>query len=96
MGVRLDHLGHLSEEAETLMDHVDAPSELMDPPPCDCCGVPSTDRRSSIWHQPYRICHPCFWIWYEYGLVSQVRIKAARLKRYGTQDIPAGQFLDAS
>lgn len=76
-----------------MTDHVNAPPELMEPPPCDCCGVPSTDRRGSIWHQPYRICLPCFALWYDYGMISQVRIKAERLRRYGTRDVSLSEMI---
>lgn len=70
-----------------MSDHVNSPEELMEPPKCDCCGVPSTYRRGSIWHDQDRICKPCFWIWYDYGFVHKVEIKAKRLEQYGTQDI---------
>lgn len=76
-----------------MTDHVNAPAELMDPPACDCCGVPSTDRRTSIWHRPDWICHGCFHTWYETGLVNRKKLKAERLKRYGTRDVPAGEVL---
>ena len=74
-----------------MSDHVDNPLELIDPAPCDCCGVPSTYRRSSIWHGLGRICAPCFWIWYDPDWADSTKpeeIKAERLERYGTRDVP--------
>jgi hypothetical protein len=74
-----------------MTDHIDAPPELMplEPmplEPCDCCGVPVSYRRGSIWHHGNRICRPCFYIWYDDAEVWPARIKAIRLARYGTLD----------
>ncbi len=69
-----------------MTDHTDAPAELMPLEPCDCCGVPVSYRRGSIWHGSGRICRPCFYIWFDEGFTNRARIKALRLLRYGTAD----------
>ena len=74
-----------------MTDHVDCPPELIDPPPCDCCGVPSTYRRGSMWHGRALICVPCFWIWYHPDWARSTKpeeIKAERLRRFGLRDVP--------
>jgi hypothetical protein len=71
------------------MDHLDAPPELMSLPPCDCCGVPVSSRRGSPWHGQHRICSPCFFIWYDEGIVNPAELKRRRLELYGTApDLP--------
>jgi len=70
-----------------MADHVDAPPELMPLEPCDCCGVPSSYRRSSMWHGRSRICYACFIFWYEYGYTEPEKLKAYRLARIGTIDV---------
>jgi hypothetical protein len=62
-----------------MIDHADAPSELMPLEPCDCCGVPVSYRNAGI-------CRPCFYIWYDDGLIKPADIRRVRLKRYGTAD----------
>jgi hypothetical protein len=53
---------------------------------CDCCGVPSSYRRGSIWHGQSLICIACFVLWYEYGIVEPEKLKAERLRVCGTAD----------
>ena len=75
-----------------ITDHVDAPPELMqdtDKPSCDCCGVPSSYRRGSIWHGQHLICKACFYIWYDPNWADPTKpasIRKERLKRFGTRD----------
>jgi hypothetical protein len=44
------------------------------------------DRRGSIWHGRDLICRPCFWTWYEYGIVERVELATKRLELYGRRD----------
>jgi hypothetical protein len=73
-----------------MTDHVDNPPELIDPAPCDCCGVPSSYRRGSMWHGRDLICKACFFIWYDgpanIDMTNREQIKAERLRLYGTRD----------
>jgi hypothetical protein len=71
-------------------DHTDAPPELMPGEPCDCCGVPVSCRRGSMWHGSDRICRPCFWIWYDGNVDSTdpAAIRAERLRIYGQRAVP--------
>lgn len=65
--------------------------------PCDCCGVPVSYRRASLWHGVHRICRPCFVIWHDDGLVDPRAIKQRRLQIYGdAEDLPrlAGGMFD--
>ena len=69
-----------------MIDHDDAPPELMPLERCDCCRVEVSYRRGSIWHGQARICRPCFYIWYDGGVVTPAEIRAERLRIYGTSD----------
>lgn len=72
-----------------ITDHTDAPPELM---PCDCCDLPVSYRRASMWHGQSRICRPCFWTWYDpdrnIDVTDPAQVKAERLRKYGTRDYP--------
>ena len=70
-----------------MSDHLNAPPELMPLEACDCCGVPSSYLRGSMWHGQARICLACFFIWYDDGLTDPAAIRALRLKRCGSVDI---------
>jgi hypothetical protein len=43
---------------------------------CDCCEREVWYVRGSVWHGPARICRACFYLWYEYGIVDPVALKA--------------------
>jgi hypothetical protein len=66
----------------------ETPPEQTTLTPCDCCGVPVSYRRGSIWHEADQICAPCFFIWYDGAVDSRSRssIKAERLRIYGQED----------
>lgn len=68
-------------------DHTGYPPELIEPPACDCCGVPSSYRRGSIWTGLSLICLPCFVIWYDAGVTKIAAIRATRLRKYGRADV---------
>lgn len=80
-----------------MTDHTDAPPELMPLEACDCCGVPSSYLRYSMWHGKHRICLACFIVWYdpsEADSTDPVSVKAERLKRFGmthVQGQPRGE-----
>lgn len=69
-----------------MTDHLDAPPELMPLEACDCCGVPSSYRRGSIWHGQSLICIACFVIWYEYAITNPKELRSERLRLCGTED----------
>jgi hypothetical protein len=73
-------------------DHVDAPPELMPLEPCDCCGIPSSYRRGSLWHGRSLICLACFIVWYdpdkgETDATDPASIRRERLWRFGDGDV---------
>jgi hypothetical protein len=73
-----------------ITDHLDAPPELMPLRQCDCCGVPSSYLRRSIWHGRSSICAACFIIWYDPNKADPTdpaSVKAERLERFGTVDV---------
>ena len=55
---------------------------------CDCCERLVGRTRSSFWHAPHRICHACFAVWYDGGLIDPAMIKAAVLRGEATGTFP--------